>query len=290
MFVEVNGIRLFFDVDGAGLVPDGSRMREKPTLILLHGGPGSDHSFFKPDFGQLADLAQVVYLDQRGNGRSETGDPSTWTLAQWGDDVKGFCDALGIRRPIVLGLSFGGFVAQSYAVRHPGHPAGLILVSTAARMDFAVVFDAFERFGGPAARAAAEAYWSGPTPDIEVRYAALCQPLHTVHPARDPAAKRRVIQRDETTIRFGGVNKAQGRMDLRADLAAIRCPVLVMAGERDPLTPIAFSEEIARCLPPHLVRFERFPDCGHAVQLDAPERSFALMREFIAEFAYGQTA
>ena len=290
MFVEVNGAKLYFDVEGAGLVPDGPRMREKPTLILLHGGPGSDHSFFKPEFGQLADLVQVIYLDHRGNGRSEAGDPSTWTLPHWADDVKGFCDALGIRRPVVLGLSFGGFVAQSYAARHPGHPAALILVATAARMDFAVVFDAFERFGGPEARAVAEAYWTGPTPEIEARYAEVCQPLLALRGPRDPDARRRVVQRDETTIRFGGVNKAQGRMDLRADLTNIRCPVLVMAGERDPITPIAFSEEIVRRLASQRVRFERFPDCGHALHLDAPERSFALIREFITDIATRPTA
>ena len=72
MRVEVEpGVRLFVDIDGAGLVPDGPVMRDKPTLILLHGGPGFDHSSFKPLFGQLTDIAQVVYLDHRGNGRHD---------------------------------------------------------------------------------------------------------------------------------------------------------------------------------------------------------------------------
>jgi pimeloyl-ACP methyl ester carboxylesterase len=44
MFVSVNGVRLYVDVEGAGLVPDGRGMRQKPTLVLLHGGPGADHS------------------------------------------------------------------------------------------------------------------------------------------------------------------------------------------------------------------------------------------------------
>src|SRR5215813_2301487 len=96
MFVRVNGERLYFDVEGAGLVPDGPAMRAKPTLILLHGGPGFDHSLFKPAFSVLADIAQIVYFDHRGNGRSSRNDPERWTLAQWGDDVKGLCDALGI--------------------------------------------------------------------------------------------------------------------------------------------------------------------------------------------------
>ncbi len=62
MHVEVNGTRLWFDVDGPALVPDGPEMRERPTVVLLHGGPGSfDHSYFKPDFGRLSQAAQVVY-------------------------------------------------------------------------------------------------------------------------------------------------------------------------------------------------------------------------------------
>ena len=80
---------------------------------------------YKPAFSVLSDIVQIVYFDHRGNGRSKGGDPATWNLAQWGDDVKGLCDVLGIERPIVYGGSFGGFVAQSYAARHPDHPAKL---------------------------------------------------------------------------------------------------------------------------------------------------------------------
>ena len=115
MRIEVNGIRIFFDVEGAKFVPDGPIMREKPTLILLHGGPGADHSGFKPAFSQYADIAQVIYIDHRGNGRSDREPREAWNLAQWGDDVYEFCRALEIERPIVFGGSFGGFVAISYA-------------------------------------------------------------------------------------------------------------------------------------------------------------------------------
>ena len=54
------GRRLFVDIEGAGLLPAGAAMREQRTLILLHGGPGYDHSSFKPLFARLTDLAQVV--------------------------------------------------------------------------------------------------------------------------------------------------------------------------------------------------------------------------------------
>jgi hypothetical protein len=61
MHVLVNGVRLFFDVEGAKLVPDGSFMREKPTLLMLHGGPGSDHSIYEPAYSDLADVAQITW-------------------------------------------------------------------------------------------------------------------------------------------------------------------------------------------------------------------------------------
>ena len=73
MHVTVNGVCLYFDIEGAGRVPDSDRMRDKPTLVPLHGRPGADHTLFKPVFGALSDLAQIVYLDHRGNGMSEDG-------------------------------------------------------------------------------------------------------------------------------------------------------------------------------------------------------------------------
>jgi pimeloyl-ACP methyl ester carboxylesterase len=149
MQVEVKGTRLWFDVDGQALVPDGPTMAERPTVVLLHGGPGGfDHSYFKPDFEQLARVAQVVYLDLRGHGRSAWGDPASWGFELCADDVRDFCDALGIARPVVFGHSLGGFVAMLYAARHPGHPGGLVLQSTMARFDMGRLVAEFRRVGG----------------------------------------------------------------------------------------------------------------------------------------------
>jgi proline iminopeptidase len=133
MFVRVRDVRLFFDVEGSKLAPEGPVMREKPTLLCLHGGPGLDHSAFRPGLSPLADMAQVVYLDQRGHGRSERSEPARWSLAEWADDVVAFCEILKIEQPIVLGSSFGGYVAMAYAIRHPDHASKLILISTSAR-------------------------------------------------------------------------------------------------------------------------------------------------------------
>jgi pimeloyl-ACP methyl ester carboxylesterase len=149
MHVKVNGTRLGFDVDGPALVPDGPEMRERPTVVLLHGGPGTyDHSYLKPDFAGLSEEAQVVFLDLRGHGRSEWGDPAAWSFELCADDVRAFCDTLGIAGPVVYGHSMGGFVAMLYAARHPRHPAALVLQSTNARFDLTRLVEGFRRFGG----------------------------------------------------------------------------------------------------------------------------------------------
>lgn len=284
MHVLVNGVRLFFDVEGARLVPDGPKMREKPTLVLLHGGPGMDHTGYKPRFSQLADIAQVVFLDQRGNGRSDSGPRETWTLAQWGDDVHAFCEALGIARPIVLGTSFGGMVALAYATRHPEHPAKLILVSTEAAggTHLARRVELFERLGGPEVGALARRRFLDGQVDSAMLEAwiRLAFPVYTRTP-RDPAVLQRAILHPEVTqwfTRSGGEGRT---FNLFPMLQRVRCPTLVLGGEEDPMIPIECQEQIVAALPVHLVRYARFPRCGHGVVTDAPERAMAFIREFI---------
>jgi pimeloyl-ACP methyl ester carboxylesterase len=149
MHVEVNGTDLWFDVDGPAVVPDGLEMRERPTVVLLHGGPGSyDHSYLKPDFGRLSRAAQVIYLDLRAHGRSARDDPASWSFDVCADDLRVFCDTLGITRPVVFGHSMGGFVAMVYAARHPGLAGALVLQSTNARFDLARLVEGFREAGG----------------------------------------------------------------------------------------------------------------------------------------------
>ena len=149
MQVDVNGTRLWFDVDGAALVPDGSTMSERPTVVLLHGGPGGyDHSYFKPDFTASTMHAQVVYLDLRDHGRSARHDPNDWTFELCADDVRAFCDTVGIARPIVYGHSMGGFIAMLYASRHPDHAGALVLQSTCARFDLDRLVEGVRRVAG----------------------------------------------------------------------------------------------------------------------------------------------
>ena len=287
MHVVVNGVRLFFDVEGAKFVADGPVMREKPILLLLHGGPGFDHSIYKPAYSALADIAQIIYLDHRGNGRSEDGPRESWNLAQWGDDVRAFCEVLGIIDPIVLGASFGGMVALAYATRHPAHPSKLVLISTEAAgdtyLDRRVAL--FERFGGPEVGALARRRFldaDGRRDQAAVdAWRKLAFPVYTRTP-RDPNIGSRTVGRPEVGLRwFAKPGGESHSFNMFPELGRIRCPTLVLGGEDDPMHPIESQADIAAALPPHLVRFERFAQCGHAVIPDQPERGMAVIREFI---------
>jgi proline iminopeptidase len=277
MYIEVNGARLFFDVVGAQLAIDGPRMVEKPTLLVLHGGPGFDHASMRPYFDRFADTHQVIYLDHRGNGRSG-GEAADWTLAQWGDDIAGFCAALGIDKPVVYGLSFGGMVAMSYAARHPEGPSKLVFSSTAGRMDLPATYASMGRLGGPEAAEVAEAFWSGPTPELAAKYIDVCMPLYNpVQP--DPDAIKRSLLRTEVMFHF--IEGEQRSMDLLTGLAAVRCPTLVLAGGLDPITPLSCSEAIQAALPAGVSELVVFEEAGHGVHRVFPERAEAVLRQFL---------
>jgi proline iminopeptidase len=235
MHVLVNGVRLFFDVEGAKLVPDGPAMREKPTLLLLHGGPGFDHSIYKPAYSALADVAQIIYLDHRGNGRSEDGPQEGWNLGQWGDDVRAFCDTLGIAKPIVLGASFGGMVALAYATCHPAHPSKLVLISTEAAgdtyLDRRVAL--FERFGGPEVGALARRRFldvDSPRDQASVdAWRKLAFPLYMRTP-RDPNIGSRTVGKPEVALHWFAKPAGESHtFNVFPQLHRIQCPTSCLA-------------------------------------------------------------
>src|SRR5437763_1185309 len=136
MHARIRGTKIYFDIDGAGLVPEGDRMVERPALFLLHGGPGGDHAGFKTSSAALRDVAQLVYVDHRGCGRSAPGDSADYTLDNNIDDLDALREHLGLKRISVLGSSYGGMVALGYALRFPDHLANLVLVCTAPSYRF----------------------------------------------------------------------------------------------------------------------------------------------------------
>ena len=173
---------------------------------------------------------------------------------------------------------------MAYATRHPTHPAKLILISTEAaggtHKERRVAV--FEKLGGPevggmARRRMFEGHSDKASLDAWLR---LAFPLYTRTP-REPDVVRRAVGNQGVLQWFTKPGGEDHTFNMLADLSGIQCPTLVMGGEEDPMTPIECQADIAAALPPHLVRFERFPGCGHAVVPDAPDAALAMIREFI---------
>jgi len=100
-------------------------------LLILHGGPGASHDYFLPYLLALAKTHRLVFIDERGSGRSEKlEDPAGYTVAGMVDDVEAVRTALDLGTIDLLGHSCGGVLAQAYALKYQEHLQHLILCST----------------------------------------------------------------------------------------------------------------------------------------------------------------
>lgn len=278
MRITVNGVRLFVEVLGPKLRADGPRSVEVPTVLALHGGP-SDHGHMIPMVAALRDVAQVVMYDHRGCGRSEPGDPALWTMEQWADDVVGVCDVLGIDKPVVFGHSFGGMVAQQYAVRHPGHASKLVFAGTGPRWDAAMSAEGFRAQGGDSAADAFAAWVDNPNPNTTAGFLQNCRHLYTTSGRMDADAEARTVTNVPLLFDFFG--REVRRFDVTAGLADVTVPVLILGGEKDPVMPPSYQDELQTALPNARVVRHSFPNCGHTLAGDAPEALARALVEFV---------
>ena len=277
MQIKVNGTRLWFDVDGCGLVAAGPTMQPRPTVILVHGGPGGwDHSYFKPDFAPLTEHAQVIYLDLRGHGRSDAGDPADWSFEACADDLRLFCDALGVVRPIVLGHSMGAPIVLLYGARHPGHAGGLVVVSGFARFDVPRLIEGFRRAAGDdVAEFAGRSFRGEPTTEAEEAAVSAAFGPHVP----DDDQESRAVKRAELGEPGWHVILRTPIVD---QLRRIQSPTLVCVGELDPVTPVEAAQEVLEALPEGIGQLEIIPGAGHWAWKDAPDVFWPMMLQFVS--------
>jgi proline iminopeptidase len=98
-------------------------------LLVIHGGPGLDHTLFGDYLDPLGDDFHLVLVDLRSNGRSDRTPPATWTLERMAADLSELAEAMGFERYATLGHSYGAFVVLQHAVDRPGEPAATIVSS-----------------------------------------------------------------------------------------------------------------------------------------------------------------
>ena len=119
-FVDANGVLIYYTTLGSG-----------PPLVILHGGPGASHDYFLPYLLPLARTNRLVFIDERGSGRSpQLEDTSAYTVENMVEDVEAVRQALGLGKINLLGHSCGGVLAEAYALKYQQNLDHLVLAST----------------------------------------------------------------------------------------------------------------------------------------------------------------
>lgn len=242
-------------------------MGEGPPLVLLHGYVGDGRSTWRPQLEALPDAFDVIAWDGPGAGRS-SDPPEAFGMAGFADCLAAFIEALGLGRPHVAGLSFGGALALELYRRHPELPKTLILAS-------------------------AYAGWAGSLPADEVqRRLAQALDLADLPPERFVSEVEPTMFRGPTPpdfiaalIAFHPVGlRAMARavaVDLRDALPRIDVPALLLYGEDDPRATRDVAEAIDVAIPRSRLVF--LTGAGHLCNIEAADRFNAEVRAFLQE-------
>jgi pimeloyl-ACP methyl ester carboxylesterase len=229
----------------------------RPPLLLIHGAGGT-HMHWPAALRRLPGW-QVCALDLPGHGKS--AGPGRNSIAAYCDVVYGFVNALGWARVVLAGHSMGGAIVQEFALRYPGRLAGIVLVGTGARLRVA------------------PAILNGLHTDFAATARTIADWVHDKNVSEQ--LKRLYVQRtleDDPQVMVDDFY-ACDQFDLRADVARIETPALVVCGVTDVMTPPRFSEHLAQSLPHAWLKL--IPHAGHMVALEAPEEVTASVQEFL---------
>lgn len=235
--------------------------------LLMGGSLGTTLRMWNGQHSLSAGL-RLILFDHRGHGGSATP-PGPYEIADLGRDVLELMDALGLERASFCGLSLGGMVGMWLGANAPERVDRLVVLCTSAFMPPPSMWQ--ER-----ARAVLEAGSVEPIADAVVERW-LTPEYAAGHP--DVRAELRAMLASTSPQGYAGCCGAIERMDLRAELARISAPALVISGSRDPSTPPTHQELIAASIP--RARHEVIDPGAHAVAVERPEAVNRLIQEHL---------
>ncbi len=233
MKAYLRNTEIYFDIAGMQLAPVGDQWVERPVLFLLHGGPGSNHLRFKQHSLELQEVAQLVFIDSRGCGQSKKTKSSEYTLENNVEDVEALRNYLGLKKICILGTSYGGMVAQAYAIRYAKHLEKLILVATAPSYRYAEEAKRnLQKNGNAKQIAICQHLWNGTFKNSQhvEKFFKLMDPLYSIT-AR--LKKKPVYAKPLMKFSYEALNKGASYLrhfDLITQLHKINCPTLILAG------------------------------------------------------------
>jgi proline iminopeptidase len=289
-FVDVSGVFIYYKALGSG-----------EPLVILHGGPGASHDYLLPYLIPLAKNHRLVFIDERGSGRStKLDDPSGYTVANMADDVEAVRSALKLGKISLLGHSYGGVLAQAYALKYQENLSHLILASTfhSTRQ----LNDSFKRMlaaMSPELRSRIEAlekaglYGHGkdfeknryPAPYMTAAWGEGYFPyLYKRHPDAnfDPAASGNMSW-DLYREMWGShgefvVDGNLASVEYAERLASLHVPTLITVGDNDECDP-AIARDMQRCIPGS--QLVVLPESGHMTFVDQPALFLNAVNDFL---------
>ena len=283
--ISVGDAELWVEQEGGGT-----------PIVLINGGPGGTHHYFHPWFGRAADFARVIYYDQRGCGLSdyEPG-PHGYTVEQAVNDLETLRQALGLQQMVLVGFSYGGFLAQYYTTYYPENVAGLVLVGASPNVAASLGSSRQGEFISPEERAKMQqvreqlremAPDSGWTPAELLALIVYNNHINGdwkrqnyYKPSPEGMAQIALYEWVQDGNFNSIMNQSKSRVDLTGAFDANPIPTLIMEGEWD----LTWGPEKRTALAANhpngwMVTFEH---AGHSIFNEDPEGFFSTLRDFM---------
>ena len=289
-------------VDNGGVVLYVKSVGHGPPLVVVHGGPGASHDYLLPNLYRLATSYRLVFIDERGSGRSpRLEDSKQYTVEKMADDVEAVRAALHLGKIALLGHSYGGVVVQAYAFKYPANLSHLILASTfsstrelneaLARLKQAMPADrrarleALEKAG---LYGKGEIWERGRYTDEYAKLAWGVGYFPALYGARpdanyDPLEGNTKNSWELYREMWGShgefvVDGNLKEVEWVDRLSEIKVPTLVIVGDHDESDPVMSREMNAKIAGSKLVVL---PDSGHMTFIDQPDRFIQAIRDFV---------
>jgi 3-oxoadipate enol-lactonase len=260
MKAKVNGVETYYEIHGS----EGA-----PWITLSHSLACSVR-MWDPQIDVLKERLRVLAYDTRGHGLS-AAPAGPYSLDAMADDLHGLLSHLGIGVTHFVGLSMGGMIGQTYALKYPGVFATLTLADTTSRYpaEAAAVWE--ERIR------TAQAH--GMSPLVEPTLARwFTEPFRKEHPEQTRRIGELIAQ--TPVAGYIGCSQAIPKINLSARLKEIRCPILVLCGEHDAGTPPAMAREIHDHAPGS--RLVMIPGAAHLSSFEQPEAFNRALLDFLS--------
>jgi proline-specific peptidase len=275
--VMLNGVQIHYAVRGSG-----------PVLIAHSGGPGMDARDWD-DFAGIDNFVTIVAIHPRGSGLSGPTADDAYLLPDYAADVEALCSHLGLEKPVVMGWSHGGMVAQQFAFTYPDSLSKLILFDTSAYFGEFLndIETAVKEFKAEPwfvrSFAALQAEWDGKYETDDDMARLWAEEMKFYFKKFDARAEAYHERTKDLPVRIAPLktfndNEAVS-MDLRPHLSKITVPTLVIVGRHDFVTNVSMADEMVKHIPN--ARLEIFEDSGHFAFVEEPEKFYRVIKEFV---------